>query len=230
MSHLIPVVSTKSDRAIRFGRELERAMKTRGVGRRPVAVAVHASDTSVMYWRTGRILPRIVTAEKLAEALEWPRLATLAAELRRKACLVCGAEFVDDSGSDNRRYCGLSCRSVRGKATVGVDRRQRAAMAERRLTAHQRAVAAYCAGCEPSGRCITPECALRPVSPLPLFEERLDVASVTRSPRNGYRAPGQQTAITTGVWARYSPEERADRIAHAASMGRRARGLEEVPA
>lgn len=230
MSHIIPIVSTKSDRAIRFGHELERAMKARGVGRRPVARAVRASETSVMYWRTGRILPRIVTAEKLAEALSWPRLTTLASELRRKSCLVCGAEFVDDSGSDNRLYCTLSCRSVRGKATVRVDRRTRAAMAERRLTAHQRAVAAYCAGCEPSGRCSTPECALRPVSPLPLFEERPGVGSLAPSPRNGYRAPGQQAAITTGVWARYSPDDRAARIARAASASRRSRGLEEVPA
>jgi DNA-binding XRE family transcriptional regulator len=231
VSHLIPVVSTKSDRAIRFGRELERAMKAREVGRRAVAQAVHASDTSVMYWRTGRILPRIVTAEKLAEALEWPRLAALAAELRRKTCLVCGTEFVDDSGSDNRRYCTLSCRSVRGKSLVGTDRRTRAAMAERRLLAHQRAVAAYCAGCEPSGRCMTPGCALRPVSPLPLFlEERPLIAAVKPSPHNGHREPGQQSAILKGVWALYSPEARAARIATAAAGSRRARGLEEVPA
>ena len=230
MSHLIPPGSTKTDRAIRFGAELERAMKARGVGRRAVAVAVHASDTSVMYWRTGRMLPRSATAEKLAEALAWPRLAALAAELRRKRCLVCGVEFVDDSGSNNRFYCSLSCRSVRGKAMVGTDRRQRAAMAERRLTAHQRAVAAYCAGCEPSGRCTTPECELRLVSPVPLFEERPIVASVQPSPHNGHRDPGQQSAILVGVWSRYSPEERAVRIARAAAASRRARGLETVRA
>ena len=228
MSYLIPIVSTKSDRAIRFGRELERAMRARRVGRRPVARAIGASETSVMYWRTGRILPRIVTAERLAEALEWPRLAKLASELRRKACLVCGTEFVDDSGSDNRLYCNLSCRSARGKATVGVDRRQRAALAERRLTASQRAVAAYCAGCEPSGRCTTPECALRPVSPLPLFTERPEVGSLKPSPHSGYRAPGLQAALTTSVWARYSSEEREARIARAASASKLARGL--VPA
>jgi hypothetical protein len=55
VTYTIPLQSTKRDRAIRFGRELERAMKRRGVGRRPVAQALGASETSVMYWRTGRI-------------------------------------------------------------------------------------------------------------------------------------------------------------------------------
>jgi hypothetical protein len=122
-------------------------------------------------------------------------------------------------------YCSLSCRSIRGKAVVGVDRRQRAAIAERRLTAHQRAVAAFCAGCEPSGRCLTPECELRPVSPLPLFTERVEVEAVRARPHCGYREPGQQGAITTGVWARYTPEDRAARVARAAEASRRARGL-----
>lgn len=225
MSHLIAIVSTKRDRAIRFGRELDRAMRTRGVGRRAVARALGFSDTSVMYWRTGRTLPRIGTAERLAEALAWPRLVTLDAELRRKACLVCAIEFVDDSGSDNRRYCSQSCQRVKEKRVVGADRRQRAAIAERRLTVHQRAVAAYCAGCEPDGRCVTPGCALRPVSPLPLVLRRTEIDPLHPSPRNGYRAPGRQGAINAGIWARYTPEERAARIARTAEAIRRARGL-----
>jgi len=226
MTHLIPLSSSKTDRAIRFGAELERAMRARGVGRRAVARAIGASDTSVMYWRTGRILPRIVTADKLAEALDWNRLSSLARTLRAKSCLVCDVNFVDDSGSDNRLYCSLSCRAVRGKSVVGVDRRTRAAIAERRLVAHQRAVAAYCGGCEPSGRCITPDCALRPVSPLSLGSDPMRLVPVLRpSPRNGHRAPGQQRAIVAAVWARYTSEEREARIARAASASRLARGL-----
>lgn len=226
MTHTIPVTSTKSDRAIRFGLELDRAMKRRGVGRRPLARAVGSSETSVTYWRTGRILPRIVTADRLAEALDWVRLSRLARELRAKSCLVCRVEFVDDSGSDNRVYCSLSCRSVRRKSVVGVDRRTRAALAERGLLAHQRAVAAYCDGCEPSGWCATPDCALRPVSPLPLATERPRMILPLRpSPPNGYRAPGLMRAATSGVWARYTPEERAERVARAAAASRAARGL-----
>lgn len=225
MTHLIGPTSTKTDRAIKFGRELDRAMKTRGVGRRNVAHGIGSSDTSVMYWRTGRILPRIVTAQKLADALEWPRLASLAIELRRKRCIVDDVEFVDDSGSDNRVYCSLSCQKVKGKRDVGTDRRTRAAIAERRLIVHQRAVAAFCGSCEPGGQCFAAECELRPVSPLPLYEERQEIVPVERKPHNGYRAPGQQNAITAGVWARYTSEEREARIARAAEASKRARGL-----
>lgn len=225
MTHLIPIVSTKSDRAIRFGSELDRAMRTRSVGKRPLAAAIGASETSVMYWRTGRILPRLATAEKLAEALAWTRLAGLARELRAKSCQTCGTRFVDDSGSDNRRYCGLSCRSVKRKSVVGVDRRQRAAIAERRLLAHQRAVGEYCLGCEPDGRCRTADCALRPVSPLPLYGAPPDIVALGPSLAHGRRAPGAQAASMRSMWARYTPNERAERLARMQSASRVARGL-----
>ncbi len=228
MTHTIPVTSTKHDRAIRFGHELERAMKDRGVGRRTVAEALGSSDTSVMYWRTGRILPRIETARKLAEVLERPRLATLAVELRRKRCLVDDVEFVDDSGSDNRTYCSASCQRARQKGLVGSDRRTRAARAERRLTVVQRAVDAYCSACEPSGRCVTPACDLRPASPLPLFDDRMELEPVKAKPHNGYRLMGAQSAVVRRVWDGYTPEQKAERVAKAADASKRARGL--VPA
>lgn len=225
MTHLIPPTSTKSDRAIRFGRELERAMNARGVGARTISDPLGCSRTSIMYWRTGRILPRLETARKLAEVLDWPKLEALAVDLRRKPCLICGVEFVDDSGSDNRVYCSLSCRSVRGKAVVGEDRRTRAAIAEKRLDRHQRAVAAYCHGCEPSGRCVTAECALRPVSPLQLYDGRIDIEPARPKPHNGYRAPGSDSARMQGVWDRMAPDQRQERVGRAAEASRRARGL-----
>lgn len=227
MTHTIPVTSTKHDRAIRFGRELERAMRTRGVGSRVLAEPLGASRTSVMYWRTGRILPRIETARRLAAALDWPKLASLAIDLRRKRCLVDDVEFVDDSGSDNRTYCSASCQRVNEKVRIGTDRRTRAARAERGLLIHQRAVAAFCAGCEPSGRCVTPECELRPVSPLPLFEGHIEVEVARARPHNGYRAPGADSARMQRVWDGYTADERAARIARAAEASKRARGLTE---
>lgn len=234
MTHTIPISSTKRDRAIRFGRELERAMKKRGISARVLNETLGrkgnggGSRTTIMYWRTGRILPRIETARLLAEALDAPVLATLAIELRRKSCIVCATEFVDDSGSDNRVYCSASCQRVKEKMRVGVDRRQRAAIAERRLIVHQRAVAAFCASCEPSGRCVTPECDLRPVSPLPLFEKRSELEIARPRPHNGYRAPGADSRRMKGIWERYTPEERATRIGRAAEASKRARGLLEA--
>src|SRR6185369_15309505 len=118
-----------------------------------------------------------------------------------------------DSGSDNRLYCSASCQRVTEKKRIGSTVDKRAANAERRLTVHQAAVAAYCAGCEPGGRCVTPECALRPVSPLTLFASRLDVPVVLPKPHNGYREPGADSARMQRTWDAYTPEERQARIA-----------------
>jgi transcriptional regulator with XRE-family HTH domain len=181
VTHFLVDGSRKSDRAVRFGLALTKAMKHQGVGTRPVAAAMSASRTTVMYWRTGRILPRLDTAQRLAAVLDAPELARLGADLRRKRCLVDDLEFVDDSGSDNRLYCSPGCLEVVRKRRAGAPTRERAALAERRLIAHQRSVAAYCAGCEPEGRCVTASCPLRPVSPLPLYEGRLDLALARRS-------------------------------------------------
>lgn len=231
MSFTIGEGSTKRDRAIRFGRELDRAMKARDVGRRTVAQALGSSQTSIMYWRTGRMLPRLETARRLAAALDWPRIESLAIELRQKRCHVDDVAFVDDSGSDNRVYCSPECQRVAEKLRMGSTVDRRAANAERRLTVHQRAVAAYCAGCEPEGRCVTPDCALRPVSPLPLFASRIAIEPV-QSQRNGWLHGEHRAAAASvaqkDIWSSYTPEQRAARIAKTAHASKVGRGL--VPA
>jgi DNA-binding XRE family transcriptional regulator len=229
VSFTIPEHSTKRARAERFGRELKRAMKTRDVGTRTVAEAVGGSRTSVMYWRTGRMLPRLETARKLAAALDWPRIETLALELRRKLCQVDQVAFVDDSGSDNRVFCSASCQRVAEKLRMGSTVDKRAAVAERRLSAQQQAVAAYCDGCEPSGRCVTADCALRPVSPLPLVDARIDIEPVRSRRRNRWEGSHEaDSERQRRTWAGYTPEERQARIERAAAASKVARGL--VPA
>jgi hypothetical protein len=118
-----------------------------------------------MYWRTGRMLPRHETAIRLADALSWPRLRTLAEDARRKTCVVDGIAFIDDSGSDNRRYCSTSCHEVADKARSGRPTRVTAAGAERRAERLSAAVVAMCLACEPEGVCRTADCPLRAVSP-----------------------------------------------------------------
>lgn len=229
MTYHIPAGSLKSDRAIRFGRELERAMKARGVGSRTIQDAVGISRNTVRAYRDGRNLPRIDIARKLGEALDWPRLEALGRELRTKTCPVDERTFVDESGSDNRVYCSPSCQRVSEKKRLGSTVTKRAAVAERQLEIHRRAVAAYCAACEPTGRCVTPDCELRPASPLQLFEDRIEeLPRVMAKPHNGYRDVEGDRRRQIGVWERYTPDERADRIARASEASKRARGL--VPA
>jgi transcriptional regulator with XRE-family HTH domain len=168
MTYVIPVSSLKQPRAERFARELERAMSERKVGSRPLAESVGCGRSAVQQWRHGSVLPRITMAQRLAEALDWPRLESLAAEVRRKECVVCKAGFVDDSGSDNRVYCSMECRRVKASMDLGTDRRQRSSFAEHRLRSHMAAIAEMCRQCQPDGMCVDAECPLRAVSPLPL--------------------------------------------------------------
>jgi predicted nucleic acid-binding Zn ribbon protein len=166
VTYAIPASSPKAVRAERFGLELTRAMKTRNVGTRTVATLSGSGRTAVMYWRTGRMLPRFETAVRLADALSWPKLKTIAQDARRKACVVCSVAFIDDSGSDNRRYCSESCHVVAEKARAGRPTRTVAVAAERRAARLTAAVEAMCRSCEPQGVCRTSDCPLRAVTPL----------------------------------------------------------------
>lgn len=168
MTYAIPATSPKAARAALFGAEMTRAMKARKAGTRTVAALTGSGRTAVMYWRTGRMLPRHETAVRLADALQWPRLREMAEAARRKTCVVDGVAFIDDSGSDNRRYCSEACHEVADKARKGRDTRTVAAGAERRAERLAAAVAAMCRSCEPEGVCRTADCPLRDVSPLRL--------------------------------------------------------------
>lgn len=231
MTHVIAVGSTKKERAVRFGKALERAMKARDVGSRPLAEALGSSRTTIMYWRTGRILPRLDTTHAIAAALDAPALVGLMVELRTKRCQVDDVAFVDDTGSDNRTYCSSSCQRVGRKRLAGRDTRASAIRAERALARHRIAVEAFCRQCEPDGWCAAPECELRPVSPLPLVSERADIVPLVHSKRNGYADPDRrrrQSERQARTWAAMSPEDRRARIERAAEASKLARGL--VPA
>jgi hypothetical protein len=227
VSHPILLNQGKRDRAILFGRELDKAMKRRGVGARPIIDVGGPSRSAIRSYRSGRNLPRVDTARRLADALEWPRLAELALELRTKTCPMDRRTFMDESGSDNRIYCSPECQRLAEKKRIGYDRGPTVAKLERHLRIHQDAVAAFCHDCEPNGVCVTVDCALRPVSPLPLGERRPEhVAQAIARPHNGFRDPGADSRRMSRVWDDYTPEQRQARIDKAAD-GRR-RQLAEV--
>jgi hypothetical protein len=111
----------------------------------------------------------------------------------------------------------------------------------RALALRSAAIDAMCRACEPDGYCRMAECPLRPVSPLPYREAR-DVALATKAPgawgpenrermtaavgrssRERWARPGERgrnAELHRGLWARMSPEQRAER-GRAASAGRR---------
>lgn len=98
--------------AARFGAELTRAMHERGVGNRRLRAAARIGSTSnVSEWRNGRNMPGIDAAQRLADALRWPRLIAIVMEARTRPCAHCGASIVADAGHP-RRYCGAPCRDL----------------------------------------------------------------------------------------------------------------------
>jgi len=184
------------DRAHAFGVELQRAMVKRGVLNHHInrAIGLAASGTTIDAWKTGAAIPRLDTALKIAEFLDWSRLADLIRQLRTFTCArpTCGRQFLTEWGNTAKpRYCSRRCYELVRKyrrfplkdKTWAEKRRARVVMlhrAERELASVQeevaevrRAVAAMCKDCEPAGYCRTPDCPLRLVSPLPLSMPRI---------------------------------------------------------
>lgn len=161
-------LSATSDRlagARRFGLELRRAMAERKVTQRGMARDHEFGRTRIVNWVQGDSLPSVETADRLADLLMWPSLSTLARAARARTCDGCLRPFVVESPTPTR-YCSVECRRFRAKARAARDVTK--ATMERRVNRYREAVAAMCAGCEPSGVCRTPECPLQiaGVSPL----------------------------------------------------------------
>ena len=114
-----------------------------------------------------QVVPRLDTARRLADLLDWPRLTEIIVASRTYTCVVCPRTFVYD-GMGPRRYCSSACQTVVDKMRLGRPVRVMAVRAERALALHATAVAAFCKTCEPDGQCKTRDCELRSVSPLPL--------------------------------------------------------------
>lgn len=94
-----------------FGDELRKAMRARRVGAGRVALACGVTTSSLANWRAGDNVPRIDTAIRLAEALDWPRLVGIARQARRGTCARCGREWFNEGGSP-KRYCSGVCRDI----------------------------------------------------------------------------------------------------------------------
>lgn len=103
--------SSRGIAAQRFGQELRRAMVTREVGALRLAEAAGVAKSAIANWKAGGNLPRVDTANRLAEVLDWPKLVTLARAGRTVTCARCRRDFVNEGGSP-ARFCSVDCREV----------------------------------------------------------------------------------------------------------------------
>ena len=103
--------SSRGIAAQRFGQELQRAMLVRKVGAHRLAEAAGCAKSAIANWKAGGNLPRVDTAARLAEVLDWPRLVVLSREGRSLTCARCARTFVNQGGSP-ARFCSVDCREV----------------------------------------------------------------------------------------------------------------------
>jgi len=195
MTYTVKVGSPKHLQATRFAAELDRALRARGVTKNELGRSSGVGHTAIDHYSHAAILPRIATAEALAEALDWPRLADLVRYARQSVChnRLCRQMFLNDAGG-NKIYCGHRCRDVAEKLRAARTKTARIARLEaagektpgqtvrairlrfngvireyrERGDELQAAIDEMCRSCEPEGMCRTPDCALRLFSPLPL--------------------------------------------------------------
>lgn len=188
-------LSRTSDRlpaARRFADELRRSMAEHKIGQHRLGKLTGCASSAVAQWRMARNLPRLDTAIRLAECLSNDRLAAIVREARTQSCQRCGTPFLNEGGAP-KKYCSERCLTVAAKIRHVLGDRT---PARKKLTAMradlkatqesllelQVSVQEMCRSCEPAGYCRTPECPLRPVSPLPLAFGLKDVPLATKAP------------------------------------------------
>lgn len=176
--------------AQRFAAELERALAARDVSANELCRTLGVGRTTLWHYRHARTLPRLEAAAALAGALDWPKLEALVRKARTRTCARpgCGRTFINDVGSEAKRYCEPACSAIVDSQKAAAARARRAnrddsqqarrahvqrlraavRFADERATLRDAAIADMCAGCEPGGLCRMADCPLRPFSPLPL--------------------------------------------------------------
>jgi transcriptional regulator with XRE-family HTH domain len=149
--------------AVAFSARLRATMRARGVTRNGLAAEIGVTGTMIGFYCRANYMPRPDIGVRIADFLDDPTLATLAANGRQIRCAICGR--LTWRGVTRRRYCSSECWAKSRDAVPDG------------ASAPQAAIDAFCLGCEPEGMCRTPECPLQPFSPLPLMQQhRLGVA------------------------------------------------------
>ena len=161
-----------------FATALRSAMTARGLTIREAAALAHINAQTVSNIVNGRNEPAHHTAVRLSAALDWPQLAYISEQDRRRRCAVCRQRFVTVHRTlSRRRYCGEKCQQTAWRRKLAKGRATVERKARYKLTGALGAIADFCRACEPVDRvCKMPKCELREFSPLPLIQVARRVA------------------------------------------------------
>lgn len=187
-----------------FGAELRKALQVRNVTQAGLALAVGKSARQVNFWCRGLSYPFLATGVRIAEALDWPRIAVMVRSHRTVHCRACRRPIVSEATGSPRRYCNSDCRRLavkKGVQEVFAD------PVSRQLQVFQAAVGAMCAECEPTGLCRDALCRLRCVSPLPYVGVAKAMVQAPVGRRSRWDDPAQRENLRVQMVEKWSDPE-----------------------
>lgn len=160
---------TNSQRKEYFAEELKKMLDRNGTTLAALAKDVDVKYSRLHHWATARSMPSIHIVQQICDFLGDEEIMKAALLANTRKCSNCGKDYIQESSQGKSFLCSSECRSQNRRLR---DKTGKSAVKSTEYIAeniYEKAIDAYCNGCQPAGICLTPECELRPVSPLPLF-------------------------------------------------------------
>ncbi len=162
---------TNKQRRSFFAKQLQVALDRNGLTAASLAAQLSLSYHRVHHWVKGRSMPSVQTIALIASHLGDDELSRAGIAASNRECKNCGVHYTSESSQGRSYLCSAECQRqnerVRSKSGRSMVKRKPDVEDQK----YHLAVARFCNGCEPGGVCHTATCALRPVSPLPLFSK-----------------------------------------------------------
>jgi len=154
-----------------FSGELKKALD-----RNNTTISELSRDAKIKYsrlhhWATARSMPSIHAAQRIADFLGDEEIMQAAILVNTRKCSNCSKDYVQESSQGKSLLCSAECRAQNRRLLDKTGTSTIQSIEFIPESKYEKSISAYCNSCEPAGLCLTPECQLRSVSPLPLFSK-----------------------------------------------------------
>ena len=160
---------TGSQRRDLFSREFKKALDRANMTVPQLASGLGIKYDRVRYWYLGRSFPSIHVIRQISDFLGDEEIGKVGVAVNTAKCSCCKKNFVRESSQGSASLCSSECRTQSDRLRTKMGKSSIAQEDKETPNLFLAAITKFCRGCEPVGICKTPTCALRPVSPLPLF-------------------------------------------------------------
>lgn len=171
------VSMTNQQRRKAFAEEFRRALDRNNATASSLAQQLSLSYHRVHHWYSGRSLPSYQTVTLIAGFLGDDELERAGIALNQRTCANCGVEYLQQSPQGRSFLCSKKCRQENERVRTKSGKSSVARTKYTAVDVYLSSLEKFCRGCEPGGVCKNSDCALRPVSPLPLFSKAQAVMS-----------------------------------------------------